>query len=66
MTRKITKKEIRQMFRWLTLGVGTFFIYFYMREKVMEIFPDGHTQLIVGVILLFIAAYFFDITKYGG
>ena len=54
------------MFRWLTLGVGTFFIYFYMREKVMEIFPDGHTQLIVGVILLFIAAYFFDITKYGG
>jgi hypothetical protein len=64
MSRTITSKEFKQISRWVILGVGTFFIYFYLREKVIEAFPNPNAQLIVGVALLLLAAYLFDITKY--
>jgi prepilin signal peptidase PulO-like enzyme (type II secretory pathway) len=61
----ITKPEYYQMLRWVLIGVGSFFIYFYLRDLVIETFPNPTTQLFVGVGLLFIAAYFYDITQYG-
>lgn len=65
MDYKITKREWRQMTRWVILGVGTFFIYFYLRDKVMEYFPNKDAQLFIGIALLLTAAYFFNITHYG-
>jgi hypothetical protein len=62
---KITKPEYFQMFRWVLIGVGTFFIYFYLRDIVIKTFPNPTTQLFIGVGLLLFAAYFYDITKYG-
>ena len=66
MAYEITKKEQRQMVRWVLLGTGTFFIYFYLREVIMDMFPDKNIQLFVGIGLLLLAAKYFDLTKYGG
>jgi len=63
---KITKQETNQMIKWVLTGLGTFFIYFYLKEQLMIIFPDIKAQLIVGIGILFIAAYFFNLNKYGG
>jgi len=62
----ITKKEYRQMVRWVLIGVGTFFIYFYLKEKIVEIFPTKEVQLAIGIILLLIAAKYYNLNKYSG
>ena len=63
---EITKREGRQLIRWTLTGVGSFFIYGYFNTKIKAAFPDSNAQLIIGVALLLIAAYMFNLTKYGG
>jgi len=66
MPNGIEKRELRQLIRWITYGTGAFFIYFYLREKIKTTFPNPEVQLVVGLILVGLVAYYFNLTKYGG
>lgn len=61
---KVTTREVTQIIRWTMVGVGSFFIYSYLNSKLGTMYPDHNSQLILGILLLFGAAYLFDLTKY--
>lgn len=64
--RQITMRENKQLIRWVLIGVGSFFLYGYFNRKLTGLFPEDEIQLFIGIGLLLIAAYFFNLTKYDG
>ena len=60
----IKKKEMFQLVRWVMTGVGSFFIYSYLRARIIILFPNEISQLVVGIGLLLVSAYMFNLNKY--
>jgi len=48
---KITKQELKTLFKGMLLGIGTWFLVLPLREKILELSPIKDT-IAIGVLLI--------------
>lgn len=61
---KITKGEWNKLFLMGIMGVAMYLISFGIKDVIVANFGDGKLLFIVGVIVVLIVAYKWDLSKY--